>query len=320
MYIYIYLSSLIFLLKSVEAKKMIVPNKYSNTRQAAILIGDSKVPIYIDRTYLQYGVTDFEVDDGEKLQICPSDIKDQKDYVIISGKSGCGKTTAAAKYIDSYHLMFPSNKVILFSVKEEDKNIDHLSYVTRVKMNEIEKFIGKEDKKETPKKKKAKKPDEEDEADNKQDEEEEKERKRKSVDELKNSLILFDDIEQSGEYKKRLYSFKDYVVQIGRSYNINVIWCCHLHLQGNNTREDLNEATALVFFPKSANAHHYTRHLEEYVGLKSRDIRRILEKDNDWVMVQLHHPVSVVTEKEIWIVSNKEDNEDIYKNKKRKKN
>lgn len=320
---------------------MIVHAKNSHTKQAAILEGNSVVPVYIDDRDLDFGVTDFVLDEGEKFKICPSDIKDQKDYVIIAGKSGCGKSTAASVFIQSYHMMFPTNKIYVFSVKEKDEKLDKFPYIIRVKMNEIENFIGKEktDKKKKviskpkPKKKKRKidedgikletKTDEEDEGveiDEYVLEDDPNEIKSKTPEELKNSLLVFDDIEHSGKLHDRLYEFKAKMIQVGRSYNINVIWCVHLQLNGQSTKEDINEATSLIFFPKSANAHHYIRHLEEYVGLKKRDIKRILDKKNHWVCINLHHPVSILTETELWIIQTTEEDvyEEIY-NKKRKK-
>jgi hypothetical protein len=121
---------------------------------------------------------------------------------------------------------------------------------------------------------------------------------------FKDCLFIFDDIDKISPEKlrKAINDFKDYVMQLGRSENVNLILCDHMLTKYQKTREDLNECTAVVIFPRT-NTKQIRRYLgDDYLGFDKEQLEEILSDKNRWVMVYTQHPQVAVTEKKVWIL------------------
>lgn len=201
--------------------------------------------------------------EGEFLPL-PLNIKDQRDYGLITGSSGAGKSVFTSKYIELYHMMHPSNGIYIFSKKDSDPAYDKFKYITRVRLDEKFLDLGLD------------------------------------VPDFKDSLVIFDDIENimDKSIKAEVYQLKDAIAETGRSLNINMILCNHLAMCGQKTKIDLNESNFVVVF-KSSSKYHIENLLKKYVGLDKRQMEELLEINSRWLYISKTVPMYAVTEKKI---------------------
>lgn len=62
-----------------------------------------------------------KLSDDLKFELCDGGQKKQVEKIFIIGKSGSGKSTWIAKYVERYEQMYPNNKVYMISRKSEDE-------------------------------------------------------------------------------------------------------------------------------------------------------------------------------------------------------
>lgn len=243
-------------------------------------------------------------------------------------------------------------KIYLLSQKPQDEALDKLDYVIRIKESEFEEFITIDSK--IPEvvdrdclneeKKKLKLENEEqqklDEFDNYQIStflaENEDGFKlpnarggggindKKDGDYLKdithfaNSLFVFDDIETMFDEKlqAKLYRFKDFLIKLGRSSNIDIIYATHsLDCKNAANRMQMREMTALVIFPNSGSLKQASTILKDYFHLDQSTISKIFTPRNSrWVMATNFAPKAVLSESELWLIGNVEIRDKRYKN------
>ena len=74
------------------------------------------------------------------------------------------------------------------------------------------------------------------------------------VEEFKDSVIIFDDIDVISDKKIReaVYNILNKVLEIGRHFKITALVTNHLPTNGKDTRRILNEAHQVIYFPHSA--------------------------------------------------------------------
>lgn len=249
-------------------------------------------------------------DRGYRFYACPTMRPSQRDSILVSGPSGVGKSCWATDFCLSYRASYATRKIRLISAKPSDDAFDSISCIERIPQERWNDFIcklpqpqadpeeaeealpGEEEEELRPKRKKRKTTKEEEEG------------QMKEIGEFSDSLFIFDDIEHISPpaMKKKIYEFKDYLTQVGRSSGIDMILCNHLSMNYHSTRTELNECTAAVIFPQAGSAHHNARYLQTYVGLDKATTKKILDKHYRWVMIYKQHPITVVSETEIWIV------------------
>jgi hypothetical protein len=277
--------------------------------------------------------TQFIAEPNCRFYPCPSLRPNQRDFIIITGPSGVGKSWLAADYCQSYHFTYPKRKIYLFSAKNSDQALDNLDFVTRLPKSQWTNFFDKdkevvleetvEEEGEDKKANNGSDDDDEEETYEEKKRRETREKRRKVVkekatklDEFKpidayaNSLFVFDDIENvtPTELNVSLYAFKAYLTEVGRSSGVDLILCNHMFMRGLRTRDELSECTALVMFPRCSTIYHANRYLMQYVGLPSRTTREILDPKNRWVMLFKDHPMTVISENEVRIVKVMEKN------------
>ena len=61
---------------------------------------------------------------------------DQVDRVYICGETGCGKSTYIKQYVQHFLAQYPKGTVLLFSSKQEDKSLDGIKQIKRVKIDD----------------------------------------------------------------------------------------------------------------------------------------------------------------------------------------
>lgn len=197
---------------------------------------------------------DFKVPDGE-LIITPS-VETERMY--IAGKSGCGKSTIAARYMIEYLRMFPDRRIFLFSRHREEKAYEGIPHQAIELTEEL--------------------------ADSPID-----------LTEIKNALIVFDDTDnlQDKRIKKALQLLNDDIISNGRKYNIHCLTLAHQLLNYKESRNLLNEANRVVFF-NNGTTYHIKNYLTRYAGVDAQMMRKILGLKSRWTLISLGYPMYIL--------------------------
>lgn len=200
--------------------------------------------------------------------IKPTFNKDEERKVIyISGMSGCGKSTFVSMMIDNYKRIFPDNRILFFSNKPTDPEIDKHEFVIRIELNEDiynDPF---------------------------------------TLDDLKNSLVVFDDTEyiKDKEINIELDRLRDLILQQGRSYHISF---CYISHQLNNYRQSriiLNETHLCVLFPQMTTTYSLKYLLEKYFGFTKHDVAKLKTLPSRWVAIN-KMPPAVIHDKGVYMI------------------
>ena len=169
---------------------------------------------------------------------------------LISAPSLAGKSYFAGMLAQSYKKQYPKNRIILFSAVSHDKAFEKLKPL-RIECDE--KLI------EDPIK----------------------------LDELKNSLVIMDDIDSfpNKDISKALNHLRDQIMTTGRHENIAVISTTHLLLEGEKSKKAITQAFNVVLFPSTGGRYHATEFLKRYMGYKKDEIDKIVNLPSRWVQV-----------------------------------
>jgi hypothetical protein len=77
-----------------------------------------------------------------RFYACPTLRRNQRDFIIVSGPSGVGKSWWAADYVAAYRWTYPERRIVLMSAKDADEAFDSHEYVMRLPMSQWEEFWG----------------------------------------------------------------------------------------------------------------------------------------------------------------------------------
>ena len=127
-----------------------------------------------------------------------------------------------------------------------------------------------------------------------------------TVEDFKDSLVLFDDTDSIGDKKQRreVYNIMNQILQTGRHFNVSALITNHLPTAREETRHILNECHSITYFPHSGNLSTLKRLLVEIVGLDTKDIKKIKDTKSRWATIYKNYPQICLTEKDIWLLSN----------------
>jgi hypothetical protein len=121
---------------------------------------------------------------------------------------------------------------------------------------------------------------------------------------FKNSVCIFDDIDTilDKNLLKQIRNFRDDMLECGRHYNITTICTSHLIQNYNKTRTLINEANAVVLFPKGAGAYSVKQFLEKNIGLNKYQIKKIEDLPTRWIYIWKEYPRYIVYQKGVMII------------------
>jgi hypothetical protein len=118
------------------------------------------------------------------------------------------------------------------------------------------------------------------------------------------SIVVFDDIDtlnQTTKAEKAIRSavinIKDDILELGRDRRISTLISSHLATKGHETKTLLNESHMIVIYPSSGANYAYL--MNKYMGLDSKQIKRIKDMDSRWVCFSRQYPNIVFSEREI---------------------
>jgi len=195
-----------------------------------------------------------------KIQVLPR--KDIVEKLYISGVSGSGKSTYTGKYLEEYVKLYPDDPVFIFSSVPEDKPLDKIDPV-RIDIDE--------DLIEDP----------------------------FNIQDFRDSITIFDDTDtiKNKILRTAVNNIKAEMIEIGRHYNARCIITSHIISNYRDTRQILNEATSVTFFPKSGGVFHIKNFLKTYCGLDKKQIQQVLDLPSRWVTIYRTYPSYIIYEK-----------------------
>jgi hypothetical protein len=195
----------------------------------------------------------------------------EPNFIYISGPTGCGKTLFCRNYVINFLIKYPKSKVLLFSSKTKDVNIDDLPII-RIKIDD-DILIN-----------------------------------QISLDEIaahsKPVLVIFDDIEDFKNKKINIEvaRLRDEVLRNGRDKNIFGLFVNHDPTDYFRTRVILKECNKYVIFPRRAGVGVYDRLLTFYLKVPLKTQNVITKLKSKYVMINKDVPRYVLTDKYIMVL------------------
>ena len=196
------------------------------------------------------------------------DIKRERDCGMIVGASGSGKSYYVNMYMNNYRKAFKKRPIYFFSMIAEDKSINP-DLVKRVKLDES--WISDP----------------------------------LTIDDVKDCLCVFDDIEQikNVQIKIKIFEFVNEILTTGRHTNTSIFLIVHYANNKSYLRDMLNECHTFTYFPRSGNrATNYL--LENYIGVDPKEIKKIKSLNTRWATIYKNYPNCVMTEKNLFMLAN----------------
>jgi len=207
------------------------------------------------------------------------DTTTERTCIYVFGPSGSGKTTYTSNYLKQYKKQYKKNPIYLFSAVGEDSLLDDLG-VKRIRIDDelLTDPIQAKDFVEL-------------------------------VTGVTGAAVIFDDIDviDNKKWKEAVYSILNQCLEIGRHYNLTVIFTNHLATNGRETRRILNESHQIVYFPHSGAKRQVEYLLEEYAGLDKKDIKAIKKTGSRWACVFKNYPQMCMTEKTLRLLADDDD-------------
>lgn len=193
--------------------------------------------------------------------------------IYISAPSGAGKSYFTAEYILEIRKKFGKKReIFIFSRVDEDKSLDDklpAKYVTRVPL-ETELW---DDVLFTP-------------------------------EDFKNAICIFDDIDsiQNKKLCKKVQALRNNMLETGRHSKITVISTSHQIQNFMETRQLINEAQAVVLFPRSSSKYHIGSFLEKHMGLTLAQINEIYNLPTRWIYLHKQYPRYLIYQHGVYLL------------------
>lgn len=201
----------------------------------------------------------------QKFQQVP-DKKMNRQILYITGASGSGKSTYIANYCKQYKKVFPENEIYVFSALADDESLD----VIKPKRLKIDERMITDP---------------------------------LTVDDFKDSMVIFDDVDVIGDKKLReaVYQVMNACLETGRHTNTSMAISNHLPTAGKDTRRVLNEAHSVIWFPHSGSGVGMKRLLCDYLGLDNDINKKLKKMKTRYAVYFKNYPSILMTEKSIWL-------------------
>lgn len=210
----------------------------------------------------------FISDEGKITPLHCKTTDGKSNRINIAGATLSGKSYYAGKIAKDYKKRNPDNKVVLFSAIDNDKHLDDIDGLYRIRCDEsiLDDPID-------PK-------------------------------ELHDSLCIFDDINNFGNkfLSEDLNYLRDQLMKGGRHYNTDVISTNQLLLDGVKSKQSLLNSFQVVGFPKTGGRYQLKEFLKRYMSLDKELIDKIINLPSRWVCINRVHPNYVMHEKGVFML------------------
>jgi len=181
--------------------------------------------------------------------------------IYISAPSGAGKSYWTADYVNAIREKYGKKRdIYIFSRVDKDESLDKKlpkKYVTRIPLDA--ELWGQ---------------------------------CNFSPEDFSKGICIFDDIDsiQNKALAKKVQMLRGNMLETGRHSEITVISTSHQIQNFIETRQLINEAQAVILFPKSSSIYHVGNFLEKYMGLNKYQIEWIYKLPTRWIYFHKMHP------------------------------
>lgn len=245
-----------------------VLHKSNNTQARIISLSD-------DNNEAKTSYKDIKLDNTNEYFQSINDPKQERYISYIIGRSGSGKSYYIKQWIQNfYKQLYKKRDVYLFSILENDKTLDELKFIKRIKLN----------------------------SDFANDDE-------LSTKDFKDSLLIFDDTDciKDKKVKAKVDKILDEVLQVGRHHNISALITRHTACNSKDTKMILAESHSFVIFPNGMGNKAITYLLDNYLGLDKRQIKKIKSLKSRAITINRTFPMTIVSERECFVLDNNDD-------------
>ena len=106
------------------------------------------------------------------------------------------------------------------------------------------------------------------------------------------SITIFDDCDQIQDKKLRVkvQALRQNILETGRHANVSCLSTSHTIQNGHESRPQINEAMAVVLFPRSSSVYHVTQFLLLYVGMSPAEVKWAFNLPTRWIFVRKQVP------------------------------
>lgn len=215
------------------------------------------------------------IDDGKIVLIPPPIYKLQEgelpetSRIYVAGPTGSGKSHWCAEYIKEVIKQRKYKNIYIFSNLSEDPILDKISPTPkRIAINEnlIDPPI--------------------------------------LLNEMKDSIILFDDIDaiKDDKVRKSVQKLRDEANCEGRHYSIFALSTGHQLLNYKLTRNILADCNYITFFPRSGGDYWINQFLKNYCGCSKVEIEKIMNLPSRWVCIKKTYPMMCFYDKGLFLM------------------
>lgn len=208
--------------------------------------------------------------------LIPLPRRDKREILYVAGPQDSGKSYYCSQYLKEFNKIFKKRPIFLFSRIQNDKSLQDIKNLKEIDLDDelLEDPL--------------------------------------SLEELKNSCCMFDDIEnsQDKEMQKYLEDLRNEIIQNGRDHEnednkdqIYVICTNHQASDYQKTRDILNECTSITLFPQAGSTYGITRVLKHYCGLGQKEIDKILKLPSRWITIYKRFPMFCIYNKGCFLLS-----------------
>jgi hypothetical protein len=165
-------------------------------------------------------------------------------------------------YLKQLRILYPNRKIVIFSRVEKDEPLDRFKNLTRIDLGVFA---------ENPPK----------------------------VEEFEGNILIFDDIDTilNKSIVRILRQFRDDVLEVGRHFKITCISTSHIITNFHATRTLINEAQAIVVFPKGGSFGQIKGFLDRYMGFERTFIDGLRLLPTRWLYIHKEYPQYIIHEK-----------------------
>ena len=267
-----------FVVDTKERKKLIPKDYFRNKK---IKIKDEKIIIkHIDNDDKINIVDEKLQEDYIKIQkVIEDKLKKELDFtdkstkvfplpqkyserIYVPAPSGSGKSTFIGEYLKQLRIIYPKRKIVIFSRVDKDEPLDRFKNLERIDLTSFA----------------ADPP---------------------NVESFEGNILIFDDIDTilNKQIVKILRHFRDDVLEVGRHYKITCISTSHIITNFLATRTLINEAQAVVVFPKGGSFGQIRGFLDRYMGFDKELIEVIRTLPTRWLYIHKEYPQYIIHEK-----------------------
>jgi hypothetical protein len=210
----------------------------------------------------------FEIQDG-LFELLPNKSKDRNIGLII-GSEGSGKSYFVKNYLVHYRDMYPDNPIYVFSLLDTDETLDSVQKKTDFLRVKLDDSIYQQPFK---------------------------------IDDFKDSMVVFDDVDSitNNKLRKAVYDLLNNLIDIGRHFNVSILFTSHLPTNGKESRQILNSSHFITFFPYGLTRS--TKYvLDNYYDIGDKELDEIKKLKSRWCVCTRHLPRMLLTEQSIKMI------------------